>query len=285
MKDFIYNLYSNDNFTVILTIILVILVIAFFIVLFFGKKDKKLQETQRLQKLNDAFKEEKTEEKVEVAKDEIKEENKDSVVIVKPMDEPPFEGMAEEVKTEPMSEEPKVEVPPVKPIEEIKVAPVEEKEEVKLEEEKPQPLVEEPKTDSIPEPSDVTVKEFNPNEDMPDVKDFHFDELSASLEKELTALENIKNEFNNINVEKEEKVELPKENKEEIELPKIEEKKEKSSPQVFSSVFVKKESIEDTAEFDLPTLKEEKKPEVETKEEKGFSFNDIEGESYNLNDK
>ena len=233
MKDFIFNLYSNDNFTVILTIILVILVIAFFIVLFFGKKDKKLQETQRLQKLNNAFKEETKEEKIEVPKEDIKEE-KDSVVVVKPMDEPPFDDMPE-VKTEPVKEE----VPEV-------------------------PVVE-PKVEDAPKV-----------EEEPEEKDFHFDELSASLEKELTALENIKNEFNSIKVVKEERSETPLEEKE---------KQEKSAPQVFSSVFVKKEKIEDTAEFDLPALKDGKNDVTEKKEEKEFSFNDIEGESSSLNDK
>ncbi len=74
MKNFIYNLFNNEHFTLYLTIILVILVILFFIVLFMGKKDKKLQETKRLEliKENDAFKEESASLKVEV--EEKKEE-------------------------------------------------------------------------------------------------------------------------------------------------------------------------------------------------------------------
>lgn len=80
MKDFIYGLYQNDNFTLILVIALVVLIIAFVVVYFFGKKDQKLEETKRLQKIElDAFKqEEKVPEKVEVKKelkkeDEVKE--------------------------------------------------------------------------------------------------------------------------------------------------------------------------------------------------------------------
>ena len=62
MMDFIYDLYQNDNFVLYLTIALVILVVLFVVVLFFGKKDQKLEETKRLQKLElDTFKEEKTE--------------------------------------------------------------------------------------------------------------------------------------------------------------------------------------------------------------------------------
>lgn len=75
MKDFIYGLYQNDNFTLILVIALVVLIIAFVVVYFFGKKDQRLEETKRLQKIElDAFKqEEKAPEKVEV-KEEVKNE-------------------------------------------------------------------------------------------------------------------------------------------------------------------------------------------------------------------
>lgn len=75
MKDFIYGLYQNDNFTLILVIALVVLIIAFVVVYFFGKKNQRLEETKRLQKIDlDAFKqEEKAPEKVEV-KEEVKNE-------------------------------------------------------------------------------------------------------------------------------------------------------------------------------------------------------------------
>ena len=52
MMDFIYELYKNDNFTLYLTIALVVLIILFVIVFFFGKKDHKLEETKRLQKID-----------------------------------------------------------------------------------------------------------------------------------------------------------------------------------------------------------------------------------------
>lgn len=60
MKEFILNLYSNESFPIYLGIIIIVLVIAFFVVLFLGKKDKKkIEETQRLEKINiDAFKNE-----------------------------------------------------------------------------------------------------------------------------------------------------------------------------------------------------------------------------------
>ena len=57
--NFIYELYKNDNFTTYLLIALVVLVVLFIVVLIFGKKDQKLEETKRLQKIDvDAFKEE-----------------------------------------------------------------------------------------------------------------------------------------------------------------------------------------------------------------------------------
>ena len=69
--NFIYDLYQKDNFTLILVVLLVILIIAFVVVYFFGKKDQKLEETKRLQKIElDTFKEE----KLEPAKLEVKEE-------------------------------------------------------------------------------------------------------------------------------------------------------------------------------------------------------------------
>lgn len=80
MKDFIYGLYQNDNFTLILVIALVVLIIAFVLVYFFGKKDQKLEETKRLQKIElDAFKKvEEKPEKVEVTKEEVKPIFKDT---------------------------------------------------------------------------------------------------------------------------------------------------------------------------------------------------------------
>ena len=76
MMDFIYELYQNDNFVLYLTIALVILIVLFVLVLIFGKRDQKLEETKRLQKIDvDAFKEEKKEEtKLEVIPEPKKEE-------------------------------------------------------------------------------------------------------------------------------------------------------------------------------------------------------------------
>ena len=247
MKDFILNLYGNDNFTLYLTIALVVLVVLFLVVLFFGKKDKKLQETQKLQKVTDTFKEEKTEEKVEVAKNEIKEEP--------------------DVSKEQAKLETKMEKTQVLPV-----------------------LETEAKIESIPEPKEeVKEKVIEPempqekkkeNFDFSNIKEPNYDEINNSLEKELTELENLKKEINSLEIPE---VEKKPEEKEEL-------KKEKTpaSQQVFSSVFVNKPAVDD---FELPTLKEEvkeekkKEPVDENNEIKAFSFDDISGETYNLENK
>lgn len=240
MKDFILKMYSSDYFTLVLTIALVVLVILFFVVLFFGKKDKKLQETQKLQKIDDAFKEKSEPQKIEITTTEKKE-------LPLPENEAPIV-------------EDKTQILPV----------VEEKEPV---EEK----IPEPKEDvkaTIMEPQMEATSEIK---SIPEENN-KYDELSNSLEKELTELANLKNEFNAIKVPE-------KEEQEEISVK--EEKKEQ--PQVFSSVFVNNSAEDD---FELPTLKEETKEEKETaktpqesEEINTFSFDDISGETYNLDNK
>ncbi len=81
MKNFIYELYKNDNFTLWLTIALVVLIILFVVVFFFGKKDEKLEETKRLQKLElDAFKKEEEKPlKVEVEASSLEDVKEDDV--------------------------------------------------------------------------------------------------------------------------------------------------------------------------------------------------------------
>ena len=207
MKDFIYGLYQNDNFTLILVIALVVLIIAFVLVYFFGKKDQKLEETKRLQKIElDAFKKvEEEPEKAEVTKEEVKE--------------------------------------------------------------------------NVPEVSnEVTVTEFVPEEkeeseeiELPQVKEevkpiFDNNEEDKKLENDLSSLESIKNEFNS------------------IDIPEVKEEKPifKSSPQIFSSVFVDKreENIVSNNE-EVSTTKIEKE-EVKPTNNKMFSIIDDEDEEVEL---
>jgi len=59
VKDFIYELYANENFPIYLGVVILVLLVAFFIVFFLGRKDKKkIEQTQKLEAIKaDAFKE------------------------------------------------------------------------------------------------------------------------------------------------------------------------------------------------------------------------------------
>ena len=304
MMDFIYELYQNDNFVLYLTIALVILIILFVLVLIFGKRDQKLEETKRLQKIDvDAFKEEQPKEKVkvEVPTPEIKEE-------VKPVLEEPKEEqkVTEEETPKAKSIFDDTQVLPIKKTteienaEEINVTTFEPKasvtEEIAIEPKKEEKKeVIKPLVDIEEEDKPINIKELD---------EINFDDIN--LEKDLDEIENIKKEFNSI--------EIPK-IKEEKEDKVVEEKKEtkayKPGPQIFSSVFVNKEAPKEEVKEEIPKteVKETPKPKTslfsiqdddeetielpplkktETKEEspktetKTFSFDDITGETYNI---
>ena len=304
MMDFIYELYQNDNFVLYLTIALVILIILFVLVLIFGKRDQKLEETKRLQKIDvDAFKEEqpKEEVKAEVPTPEIKEEVKP--VLEEPKEEP---KVTEEETPKAKSIFDDTQVLPIKKTteienaEEINVTTFEPKasvtEEIAIEPKKEEKkAVIKPLVDIEEEDKPINIKELD---------EINFDDIN--LEKDLDEIENIKKEFNSI--------EIPK-IKEEKEDKVVEEKKEtkayKPGQQIFSSVFVNKEtpkeevkeeisktevketpkpktslfSIQDDDEetIELPPLKKtETKEESPKTETKTFSFDDITGETYNI---
>ncbi len=274
MKDFIYELYQNDNFTLWLTIALVVLIILFVIVYFFGKKDEKLEETRRLQKIElDAFKkEEENSKKIEV-KEEPKIEEKEEIR--------PIEVVNEEVNVTEFK-------PSIEDTEEEIELP-----KVNVESRASKPLF----SDHEEEESPISINE------LPEIK---IDEKDEQIESGLSNLEAIKNEFNNIDIP---------EIKEEI----VPEQKPvfKSSPQIFSSVFVNKkdENIsnnnteevvtkieekeeksepliktfiieDDDDEMDLPTLKKDEesvKPLVSDENDKKSSLlDDVNGEIYEL---
>lgn len=201
MLDFIYDLYKNDHFTLYLTIILVVLVILFFIVLLYGKKDQKLEETKKLQKLAvDGFKEEdKAAEKVEVAKEETKDEVKaETPPVVEESDELPA------LKEEKPAEE--VNAPEKTVVDEVSVTEFEPSEPLTKDE------------------SEELIALLN-DDNEPKIPEIKFDE--DGLKKDLQELEDIKNKFDQIEVKKVEAEEPKKENS--VGTP------------VFSSVFVEKD--------------------------------------------
>lgn len=296
MMDFIYDLYQNDNFVLYLTIALVVLVVLFVVVLFFGKKDQKLEETKRLQKLElDTFKEEKTEPtKVEVS--EVKEELPNEVVKEEPKveEEKPVKSIFDETSSIPLvkeevSEDVKIDEP--QNVEVTTFEPIIKEDKPKVEEEKMVSLVEE---DDKPL--------FMPSSDVDDIG------------KDLSELEKLKEEFRNMDLPKEEKIEENKVIEEDIFPSRLDRKVEEEKPlrmkdnteekkykpsSVFSSVFVnnneekpevkeevKKEvkeepkkvslfTIEDD-DLELPTLKKEEQKE-------NINLDNITGETYNIN--
>lgn len=250
MKDFIYGLYQNDNFTLILVIALVVLIIAFVVVYFFGKKDQKLEETKRLQKIElDAFKqEEKVPEKVEV-KEELKKEDEVKETINEDVNVTEF-------------------IPDVKEeIEEEVNIPLKKEEEVK-------PLFKDHEEEEKP----ISINELS--SDLEDEK----------LENDLSSLESIKNEFNSINIpEAKEEMEKPvfkpspqifssvfvdkKEenivsNNEEEHVTEIKKEQKPMDAKLFSII-----DDEDEEDIELPSLKNE---------EVTNDLDKINGEVYNL---
>lgn len=250
MKDFIYGLYQNDNFTLILVIALVVLIIAFVVVYFFGKKDQKLEETKRLQKIElDAFKqEEKVPEKVEV-KEELKKEDEEKETINEDVNVTEF-------------------IPDVKEeIEEEVNIPLKKEEEVK-------PLFKDHEEEEKP----ISINELS--SDLEDEK----------LENDLSSLESIKNEFNSINIpEVKEEIEKPvfkpspqifssvfvdkKEeniisNNEEEHVTEIKKEQKPMDAKLFSII-----DDEDEEDIELPSLKNE---------EVTNDLDKINGEVYNL---
>ena len=250
MKDFIYGLYQNDNFILILVIALVVLIIAFVVVYFFGKKDQKLEETKRLQKIElDAFKqEEKVPEKVEV-KEELKKEDEVKETINEDVNVTEF-------------------IPDVKEeIEEEVNIPLKKEEEVK-------PLFKDHEEEEKP----ISINELS--SDLEDEK----------LENDLSSLESIKNEFNSINIpEVKEEMEKPvfkpspqifssvfvdkKEenivsNNEEEHVTEIKKEQKPMDAKLFSII-----DDEDEEDIELPSLKNE---------EVTNDLDKINGEVYNL---
>ncbi len=250
MKDFIYGLYQNDNFTLILVIALVVLIIAFVVVYFFGKKDQKLEETKRLQKIElDAFKqEEKVPEKVEV-KEELKKEDEVKETINEDVNVTEF-------------------IPDVKEeIEEEVNIPLKKEEEVK-------PLFKDHEEEEKP----ISINELA--SDLEDEK----------LESDLSSLESIKNEFNSINIpEVKEEIEKPVfkpspqifssvfvdkneenivSNNEEEHVTEIKKEQKPMDAKLFSII-----DDEDEEDIELPSLKNE---------EVTNDLDKINGEVYNL---
>ena len=257
MDNFLNNLYSYDNFGIYLIIAIVILVILFFLILFFGKKDKKnreLEETKRLQKLNpDLFKLDDEKDKVESIQENKIEEEEIKPILTK--EEESIIDNGPTIINENISENNEAE--------EIKPILTKEEEKPLVIEEEPL-IIEEKKEEELPE-----IPAYNPSEIAKEVEEIkeenkeveHIDEPEEKVEKITTP-----------NVEVFSSVYVPKE-----EIPKVEEEK----------LVIDNEDDE----FELPALKTDEEEELisepqKQKENNSFSSVDLDsiaGESYNIN--
>ncbi len=214
MTEFLNNLYNNDNFVLYLSIAIGVLVVLFIIVYFWGRNDQKQEGTKKI-KLNSlkGFKEEKKEltddKKVEVENPLIKEDETEILPVINEENKQPNE----------------VTTTVFEPIKEEKESIVEKA---------PDSISVEPEIQiTVPEePSGVS--EYN-NPRM--------EQIDHELEKELTDLAKIKDEFNKIDIDN---------------MPKKAEKPSISDQEYFSSVYLNNENNHNKAledDMDLPTLK------------------------------
>lgn len=274
MEEFLNNLYSYEYFGFYLIVSIIVLVLLFIIILFFGKKDQKVREieaTKKLQQINaDAFREEETEEKLEI-KTESKLE--DTIVVPNIEDVPTLNGMEEDN-----------EIPePVIPVQE----------EIKVEEQQVlEPIFEEPKIEIDEEPLLERVEEKPLAIDNTNI-------FTNDFVKEL--VEEPKQEIVENN---EEEIEVPKFNFDEI-VKDVEEVKQNETytkgPQIFSSVYVPEKKEEEKEEkieipvskeededlgFELPNLKKEEQKQEEQIEKPiltDYNLDELSGESYTIN--
>ncbi len=95
MQDLLDKMYSIENFSTYLVIAIVVLIVLFVLVLMLGKKDQKLEETKRLQRLSeDGFKDQSVSNKVEVKKENV------DILLAKPSTEAKANAIVDEIEKE-----------------------------------------------------------------------------------------------------------------------------------------------------------------------------------------
>ena len=308
MQEMLNKLYEIDNFTTYLSIALAVLVILFILILFLGKKDQKLEETKRLQKIEmDAFKNESEVTKIEVAKASSEAQNKIEEVVKK---EEPKAIEKEEVVFEEapitLSELDNIELPKKKEESIIpEVNTIIEKEVVdkpsdasddfedlisKIDENRTQDVDDTKK--SVEEEITIPTETYEPLLEEVKIPELVVDELPISA-----AEDNVANAISNENItipdfdftEVIEEIKNDNDEKEEVkkeEIIKEEAPKKTFGTPVFSSVFVpkKEEEVKEEVEDDVIDL-----TNLGVKEEKNLentaSFVDLTGETYDINNK
>lgn len=287
MEEFLDKLYSNEYFVFYLIIAIIVLVILFLVILFFGKKDQRKREieaTIKLQQINaDAFKEEQTEEKLEVIENNLN--NLEDTIVLPDVEAPTLNNISDneipdpiipvvelepqEPIMEPVAEPvmPEVEIPVMEtPVVEMEV-PVFEKQKV-LEE---APVIVEPKLEIEEEPILERIEEkplvF---EDTTKFGNDFINEVLEMPQQEEVKVEPVKTEIPEI--------EVPVFNFDEV-IKDVEEVKNTTTytkgPQIFSSVYVPEKKIEiEEPRIEIPVekLAEKSAKKVETKNNDDFAF-------------
>lgn len=287
MEEFLDKLYSNEYFGFYLIIAIIVLVILFLVILFFGKKDQRKREieaTIKLQQINaDAFKEEQTEEKLEVIENNLN--NIEDTIVLPDVEAPTLNNISDNEIPEPVI--PVVELEPQEPIMEpvaepvipeieipVMETPVVEMEVPVFEEQKvleEAPVIVEPKLEIEEEPILERIEEkplvF---EDTTKFGNDFINEVLEMPQQEEVKVEPIKTEIPEI--------EVPVFNFDEV-VKDVEEVKNTTTytkgPQIFSSVYVPEKKIElEEPKIEIPTEKPVEKPveKVETKNNDDFAF-------------
>lgn len=293
MQEFLTNLYEIENFTTYLSIAIAVLVVLFFLVLFLGKKDQKLEETKKLQKLEmDSFKETSEAVKMETSKIENQTaeettsipvlDTSDLIVTDDTVSMPAIKELPEESTlaalqdlTDGNIELPKIKEPVIEEVNEVKpmldeIMQDEENEPISLSE-ITMPTEEHilPKEKELPKFSEVI-----PNEEMV-LPEFNFDDVISSLNEE-TIIESKKEEITEVP----ELPSIPTLTDYAPELIVKEELPKKPIGQpIFSSVYVTKKEEDNI--IDLTNIGQEVKSESKNVEN-NTSFDSILGETYNI---
>ncbi len=211
MGEFLNNLYNNDNFILYLAIAIGVLVALFIIVYFWGKKDQKVEQSKKanIDEVN-AFKE---------VNSEITSDNKVEV---------------EEPKLEEIKEEKELEHSPLIVEDETEILPVINKEDMQKNE----------VTTTVFEPiNEVKIDEVPAEEEIKEENSYtpNMEQTAYNLEKELSDLAKIKEEFNQINISKEAHKDVDN----------------NINKEIFSSVFISKDPKPvPSDDIELPKLKD-----------------------------
>lgn len=255
MSNFLNTLFSNENFPIYLGIIIVILVIAFCVVLFLGKKDqKKIEQTQKLQKISDdAFKETTEVQKVELDdKEEEKIDIEEQFIAFPKMPDEKVEDIKEESTDELIIESNNTVSENVEPEENVLLT------EESSEDELYDYLLEEKEenSDETLDLLDIELPHFDVLDEKEDI--VNYSELESSLERELNEVEYLKNNNSDIIVPASEIKAIIDDIKEEPLF--IEDKEEFEG--THNNVF---EEVNETAHEDIISpVVEEVKPQTKT---------------------